>query len=288
MLHFGLEVGRCLLQDIRIFSKPDHHSGVFEETVSHLIRKGVMVVFDEFHHAGDLGMVGAVQIIRDRLHFDSNESPMVGRLVLMGSHQQRINRFFQIDAPLYGRAHRTVIVKPWTPAQVLEIAVHQGLLSRPGRLLSLWTAYGGMPKLWEEFARDGGRVHAFRNDLDDRVWLERFLADERRLLEANADRMFNHKARTLIADIVREPLLAMVRRPKRGVEFDDLAKLAPGREEEQWDELEDLERQLDFVELKEPFLGEGVEQSPWRINDSTSLFQLLVFRDLFKRKDSKA
>ncbi len=127
----------------------------YVSVVRHLLRRGVVVTIDEFQRCEDNGIIGSLPETLDLMESGEDdplkEGERWGTLIVMGSHQQRMLDIMGQDGPLYGRSELAVDLKPWSARTVLEVAAEHGLLARPGRFLTLWTAYQGMPDLWEGF-----------------------------------------------------------------------------------------------------------------------------------------
>ena len=137
---------------------------------------------------------------------------------MMGSHQQQLLRMFHSDQPLYGRATSTVRLHPWSAGTVLEMASEQGFLRHPARFLTLWSAYGGVPKHWHRFASSNrtAKLRDFTLWPDDSAWRRAFLDDERRLL-ADPEERFDNAAYVELAPQTREVLLWLARNCPRSL-----------------------------------------------------------------------
>ena len=71
----------------------------FRETLRCLIHAGAIVVLDEFHHSTGLRLVGGIKLVIDG--FYAVHAPRVtGKLVMMGSHQQKLLRMFRSTEPI--------------------------------------------------------------------------------------------------------------------------------------------------------------------------------------------
>ena len=64
----------------------------------------------------------------------------------MVSHQQQVLDMFRSTEPLHQRASMIAGLRQWRVQTVLEMAAEQGFLQRPGRFLTLWCAFGGVPR----------------------------------------------------------------------------------------------------------------------------------------------
>ncbi len=84
----------------------------FKEVLATLLKAGAVVVLDEFHLARDLGLASYVKQVIDEAGGCQGIYKNPGKLVLMGSHQQKFDGLFCPDQPLYGRTGATVHVQP--------------------------------------------------------------------------------------------------------------------------------------------------------------------------------
>ena len=259
----------------------------FTDIVGRLIEKGTVVVLDEFQHAEPLGLVSDVKLMIDRFTSSLGPRPS-GKLVLSGSHQQRIVRMFSGDQPLYGRATTAVALRQWPAETVLEMAAEQGFLSRPKRFLTLWTAYGGLPRGWERFS--SGSEYSSLRDFgapDDHAWRQAFLHTEFRQLSRQGER-FDSRMFIELPGHLREALLWMGTHPARGQRTIDFpARIAAMSERGLDADLQLLMNHTELVELHGRFLGKP-EEIEWRISDNGSLFQLKVFQEVFHPKQARA
>jgi len=153
----------------------------FADIVAHLIGKGAVVVIDEIQRGLKNGIVGKTATMLDDILGVGGTEPS-GKLVLMGSHQQEILRLVGPKGPFFQRLSPTAAPRPWKARTVLEMASEHGLLACPGRLLTLWTAYGGVPRYWRRFVRNRKRLGDFREMSDEDAWRRRFISDEAALL----------------------------------------------------------------------------------------------------------
>ena len=257
--------------------------GRFTDIVSHLIEKGVIVCLDEFHNARKASIESPLKLMID--HFVgrplSGAKRPPGKLVLTGSHQQHLLRMLESDAPLHLRTTPLLLLRQWPLSTTFEMAAEQGLLARPGRFLTLWTAYGGLPHRWERVATDPDYA-AVRDPAavpDDREWRWEFLRAEREALEGRYERV-DDKAIIELSKDLRAALIWMSRQSARGGTAGEIAAGA-GIDGKKIDRaLLDLEGHLELVRFDQPrFIGRNI----WRIADNNTLFQLNVFRDLYPR-----
>ena len=258
----------------------------FADVAGHLIDRGAVVALDEFQHADPLGLVSPIKLLIDHSTGLRGGQKPRGKLVLTGSHQQRIIRMFRDDMPLYQRVYHSVRLRQWPVRTVLEMAAEHGLLSRPGRLLTLWTAYGGIPRNWERFvtASDGARLRGLHSP-DDGAWRRAFLQDELKILDEPSE-LFDGRAYVELAPDLRKVVLRLGRGPARGMRIADLAaEFRPGGARDLGDDLLTLRQHLEMVMAVGEFFGRRESGIRWRIDDASSLFQLRVFQELFKGDD---
>ncbi|MCY4151846.1 MAG: AAA family ATPase [Aestuariivita sp.] len=166
---------------------PDGDEFEFGDLVEHLLRQGCVVALDEFQRIRSTeGTVESeFQFIIDQLRRESDRRvKSLGRLIVLGSEQQRLAEMFKHPAaPMYGRVHDMLHLKPWRFAEFREMAVEQGWDQNPGRLLTLWTCYNGLPGHWRRF---WGNDHLsdFSRILDDAEWTRKFLEMEEQFRSA--------------------------------------------------------------------------------------------------------
>jgi len=157
----------------------------FTGMVYHVLEQGHILVLDEFQRIGFDGsqhLESVFQEYIDRLG-DISAPRRAGwrpRLIVMGSEQQKLWEMFQHPtAPMFRRMYHVLHVKPWSFAEFREVVVDQGWDKNPNRLLTLWTAYNGLPGHWQRFAREP-HLRDFFQISDDGDWTCRFLAMEDR------------------------------------------------------------------------------------------------------------
>jgi len=288
----------------------------FRAVAAHLIGKGAVVSLDEFHHADKHeffgGLVSEIKQMIDGFAGVGGAHPP-GKLLLMGSHQQRMANLFACDQPLHQRMKGGLKLRQWSVRDVTGMAAEQGFLSRPGRFLTLWTAYGGVPRYWERFATDHARTDEFHAEADDEGWRRKFIETERRRLDDNAERFDAYVYASLERDL-QLVLLMIARNPRGGMTANDVAmqfrreKDRLGATAEAVDPADDLvaeavreeaesgpvtagmveselvklRRRLDLVVGSSEYLDVRTP-AKWRIHDLNSLFQLQMFPELFAR-----
>lgn len=305
----------ALLDDLAPRRPTQTENSRFTDVMAHLIGKGAVVSLDEFHHADKHefvgGLVGGLKIMIDGFQGVVNGTHPPGKLLLMGSHQQRMANLFLSDQPLHQRVELALWLRQWPVGTVLEMAAEQGLLARPGRFLTLWTAYGGVPRYWERFAANRqGQMDGFRGTADEDAWRKDFIRTERHGLSDHGER-FDARAYASVERTLRPVLLTIARSPKLGMtaeqiveRLSDRARLPDGTEKRIAEDLreqaaasmptvrsidDDMEMLCDRMELVD-CSGDHLDiLAPvrWRIQDLNSLFQLQVFPELFVGKGRK-
>jgi len=265
---------------------------IFADIVEHLIRQGAVVTIDEFHRAPALRVSSKLRKVVDGFRKGRRyQGP--GKLVLTGSHEQMMKEMFGRSREWFGRCDAGLDLKQWPPRTVLGMVAEYGLLERPDRFLTLWTAYGGMPGLWERFMTEGDRLDECLEEPDDNSWRRKFIAAEAAILSGDSDERFDAAAYVRFDPWVRDALLVMGRTPARPldaktivreiVESLDMDAASDGLTPHVLDvELGRLRLRMGTVRRVREFLAESKTRSPdrWIIDDRNALFQLNVFADL--------
>ncbi|MCY4289768.1 MAG: ATP-binding protein [Aestuariivita sp.] len=159
------------------------HNNRFSNLTAHLLQQGCVVVLDEFQNIGNTGnrnMQSQFQHLIDRLQRrgDRDFSQPHCRLILLGSEQQRFWEMLSHPrAPMYQRVDSSIHVQPWTFPEFREMARDQGWDRNPHRLLTLWTAYNGLPGHWRRFWANPA-LSDFSRIPDDTAWTREFLERE--------------------------------------------------------------------------------------------------------------
>ncbi len=286
---------------------PDPEGGAahgFVETVRHLLHRGVVVSVDEFQRCAENGIIGWLVPMVDDMKI--GEDPLRkgeswGTLVLLGSHQQRMLEIVGGTGEMCDRSRLAVNLRPWRLRTVLEMATRHGLLARPGRFLTLWSAYSGVPGHWQRFVtgHDGARLRDFLETPDDDAWRRNFLSSELRRLEDPEERFDSRSWMTLKAKLRQVVLLLGMSAPKGGLTAAEIVGRLRGHASptlvvegsdgdpkpvagEIDEALDRLRSHLELVAWSTPFLSRP-GRAKWRIQDPGSLFQLRVFPELFER-----
>ena len=268
------------------------------EILEHLPRAGINVAVDSAEYLQEDGMSGLVGQIGDmarRLRREEAAVPSLrrrGALVLSQAIVGEPGPESLLDALGPGAVGRSMLLGPWSAADLVAVARDQGWLGHPRRLALLRTVIGGRPLDWKAFAQGGrvlsGRpdkeVHdfaAFRSNRDWRLGLVRYLfknVAEFRDLNTDIAARIEHGPEILrvIEFLARneemEPDTADIRTALRNV--------AP----------EILDRRLAFMsaelglieEAPGPRGGDGEAGRVWRICDPPLRFWYDALRDAIK------
>ena len=155
----------------------------FTRMAYHILEKGHILILDEFQRIGYDGSQYLESVFQeqiDRLGDISTIRPEVWhpRLIVMGSEQQKLWEMFNHPtAPMYQQIWHSIHVKPWSFAELKEVVADQGWNKNVNRLLTLWTAYNGLPGHWERFAWER-HLSNFSQILNDEEWSRQFLKME--------------------------------------------------------------------------------------------------------------
>ena len=258
---------------------PDNFCGV----VNHLLFRNVVVCLDEFHHATQMGLEGPVKELVDRAQRIHGTHPP-GKLIVMGSHQQRFDAMFRDDQALHQRFYALAALRQWRVSTVLGMADGQGFLRNPGRFLTLWTAFGGIPRNWHEFAANdlkAAKLRDFAAWPDDGSWRRAFLDWQRLRLEESPRERFDDRSHIELAEPHREVLLWLALNAPRGATVREFpAELRrPDRNPPLRKSLEVLSSHLELVEQTGEFYGGN--EGRWSVADNNTVFQISVFPELF-------
>ena len=257
----------------------------FADIIRHLLLRNAAVCLDEFHYAEGLGLTGPIKCLIDGSG-PYGKPPRTGKLIVTGSHQQRFDEMFRDGQPLFRRFRVAVALKQWRVPTVLGMAEEQRFLRNPGRFLTLWTAFGGIPRKWEGFAHgfDSVRLRDFAAWPDDRSWRLAFLDWQHRRLEDNPEERFDYRSHIELAEPHREVLLWLARNAPRGAalrEFPAGLRRAD-RDPPLKESLEVLSCYLELMEQTREFQGGG--EGRWSVADNNTLFQISVFPEFFDMK----
>ncbi len=256
----------------------------FGEILTLLLRFGAVVVFEEFHHAGNkkLGLASEIKHVIDISRGGLGDWGRLypGKVVMMGSHQQKVLKLFQMTAPLYQRDDRALRLSQWNLSTVMEMANQQGVLSDPKRFLTLWTAYGGIPRHWNRYCTHRSYSHLY--DIKDiKEWRHAFIATELNLLKGNQEERFDTKAYIELPEVQREILLQIGQNKPKGDQLDGLNKKLYDKDTRE-KALIQLMNHLELVDMSAPFYDKGSVR--WRIVDNNTLFQISVFGEIVVQK----
>ncbi len=262
-------------------TKPEgDHFNHFKNILTTLWQQGGVVILDEFHHATKTGIAGALKDIIDIAVGSWGDwgKKYPGKLVLMGSHQQKIDDMFKATEPLHGLVDEGMTLGPWSLRTTLTVAEEHDILAEPGKFLTLWTAYGGMPRNWRRYCMDDS--HAHLHGISDRnEWRQEFLKIEHQILENGYRERFDDRAFVELQPEHRNLFLWIGERHPRGVQLREI----PGEYGNNPAKIELLRFMKDRVGLMDRNMPFGIEeQSRWRITDNNTLFQVGVFPGIWK------
>ncbi|MCY4260224.1 MAG: ATP-binding protein [Rhodobacteraceae bacterium] len=249
-----------------------------QDILTALLQAGVVVVYDEFQRGAAFGLVDAVKVVIDRADHD-HRNPPPGKIVLMGSHQQEFRDLFHAKAPLYQRTEG-IVLHPWRIRTVLQMAAEHGILANPGRFLTLWTAYGGLPRHWSRYCthQDYAHLHAMG---DEETWRRAFLAIEIERFKVPTN-SWKDKAHIELRPLDRDILLHIGRDHPLGIRqdrlHDHLVKTLPASRKKSFSgqrllrALESLRDDLALLDRSGPFMQDGWDR--WFITSNPTLFEI--------------
>ena len=258
----------------------------FAATCRHLIEHGVIVCIDEFQNADMTGIDGSLQPMIDNLRFINPPHRPSGCLIVMGSHEQRLQQMLDRTRILHKRFDNPLLVTPWPLVTIVEMAQEQKLLQNPRQFLTLWTAYGGMPHAWERYVTDP--VHARSRSLapGSPEWCMQWLATEHDILCANAQyERFDNAAYIELKPHLHDILMHMAAHPRdklRVTDFPHDMRPDTATTEQLDADLRALHKHSRLVFSYTPPLSMK-NDLVWEIADNPILFQLHVFPELFRR-----
>ena len=250
------------------------------DALQRLLAAGAVVVLDEFQNAVELGLIAWVKLIIEEFRPICGTKTS-GKLVLAGSHQQKMSRIFNDPRQaLYERDDASLRLFPLRGPEVLEMAAEQGWLDRPRRFLTAWAVFGGMPRLWKRFHSEQQMSRSRipePPDGGDREWQAAFIESEVRRLRSIERERFDNKAHITLGEDARRVALRLSLHP-RGMRTAEAGSLFPesGRQDRAArarSALETLIRRLDLAEYTgSP--GNGREKV--RLRDPRAFFEMCV------------
>ncbi len=252
----------------------------FKNILTTLWQQGVVVVLDEFHNAAGTRIPSALKDIIDIAVSSWGDwgKKYPGKLVLMGSHQQKIDDMFKSTRPLHGLVDEGMTLDPWSLRTTLTVAEDHGILAEPGKFLTLWTAYGGMPRNWRRYCMANSHAH-LHGISDMNEWRQEFLKIEHQVLENGYRERFDDRAFVELQPEHRNLFLWIGERHPRGVQLREI----PGKYGNNPAKIELLRFMRNRVGLMGKNMPFGIEeQSRWRITDNNTLFQVGVFPEIWK------
>jgi len=125
--------------------KPDSWEDFLRILFESAENKKAVVAFDEFQRFSDI-FPGFVQQMQK--YFDLNQNKSKLFLIVSGSSIGLLKKmFFEQKAPLFGRAHNTLYLKPFSIKTVLKILEGFGISSIE-KQIEFFAFFGGMPKFY--------------------------------------------------------------------------------------------------------------------------------------------
>ena len=265
----------------------------FFDQARHLVAKGGVICLDEFHN---LDVKGSQLIYYIKRIIDVNQSschnpqPNGGGIIAAGSHQQNMIRLLKDPRePLYGRflaeQHLTQLKAP----SLLEMAAGQGWLRNPGQFLTLYSAYGGVPGLWQQFHAACLLDTALQyNPTTDSLeqWQARFWHYESLRPLRNVRDSYGYKGMIELSPTADRILQVMSRKPN-GTPREEIFALGEDpsilKQGKRWGEhLEDtlyvLEERLQMINGIKHFKSWTTLPQKFRISDNDIRHQLVVKR----------
>ena len=266
--------------------EPDDH---FVAICDHLLDRGVIIVMDEFQNVDRTGIDGSLKIMIDRRRLLSAPRPTRGQLLVMGSHEQKLAAMLKKTRGLYGRFSSAIHLNPWPLSTIIDVAQTHGLLRHPHQFLTLWTAYGGMPHLWERYVTGPEHDHVRTLDPDSPEWLQAWLHAEYDILCANdQEERFDNSSYLEHNSRLHDILMHMARDPRHKFRVTDFPHEMRRDDESNAQlnmNLHDLKKSSRIVLSYERTMDTSRQKrNPvWIISDNRILFQLHVFPELFYR-----
>ena len=284
-------------------------AGTICDIIEHLVYKGYIFALDEVHNCGEHSdLPSELKMMIDRLYRKkkgvlcaTGKPPPTGHLILMGSHQQKFQKMRRGDQPLGGhRIHKTAHLRPWPMTTILNVAHEHGWDRRPRRLLTLLTAFGGLPSEWERFAEleephdhlaygwPPLTGHYASDRREDQDWHRAFVAHAEHNLRNDADRRWDNAAFIQLPEEVAE-ILCVMGMDISTVKMQSLEEIHAKMDPELvlprrqiWRVLKHFMDDLDVVGCQKMFTGPGSYKHRWYMKDNTTLFQMALAPDLFQ------
>ncbi|MCY3673706.1 MAG: ATP-binding protein [Paracoccaceae bacterium] len=252
----------------------------FMDILIAFLKLETVLVFDEFHYANDLGLVSYVKQVIDKARGrDGNwRRKWPGKIVLMGSHQQKFDALWESTAPLFQRNDGYIRLHQWKLSTVMEMAAEQGILASPGKFLTLWTAYGGMPRSWERYFTADSHAH-LHSLQDENQWRRQFLASEMDVLSDEGEH-FDAQAWIQLPEEQRDLILWLGHNEPRGVLFKELPpKFRSNQFRYETEKLSG--NRLRLLMVNGPLIPlPDKSHDKILIADQTTIFQTNVFREI--------
>ena len=242
-----------------------------------LMNQGAVVVLDEFHHAKTLKIVTDIKLVIDHFKHERSATPPPegrrGKLIITGSHQQKILDMFRDTEPLFERIKTVIPLQQWSLKTILDMAADHGFLRYPGRFLSMYTAFGGLPGAWEQFATSDPCGRLIDNWESDSAWRQAFLAERAAALEVDPVGRWDNAAYVELSDTNRR-IFHQLGESSKGVVENKIAPALKMSETTVRKSLDLLNRYLQLIEYNQSYIT--TDKDRWRICDNPARFQMLV------------
>ena len=238
--------------------------------VSTLCTAGMVVVLDEFQtcHRGRLrGLPSLLQAEVDRLQ--DQDAP--GGLLLLGSVQSEMEALLNDRrAPLFGRTTFEILLEPWGLETIFEVC-REHHAENPGRCLTLWTLFGGVPKYWRHYAELGDDIHAIN---EWQTWAQQVCEG----LFLRSDSPLREEGESLLGRELRRNYVALLRMiAERGPRtHTELREAIP--EVSLGPYLKTLVQDLRLVEKQDPIFAEHRRRGRYTVSDPFLLAWLNVIQ----------
>ena len=259
---------------VKGFSETDHPADRFHDMLVSALSTGTDVIIDEFQFCDSSWMEYAVKGAIDRMLSRERTKKIQcgsrGKPIVSGSHQQKLMEMFMLHRPLYGRPTDSFHLRQWSTGDMLEMASDQKILDHPRKLLSLYTAFSGMPGLWEQaFDEENGFQH-WHGYGDG--WQKNFIDWYRTALERNSDMKWNNAVYIELPP-ERRDILRLLASKRRGFTFKEIQERSGLAEDILYQHLWVLENHLEMIGPGGNFLEPDMTQ---RLCDATVRFQMDV------------
>ncbi len=255
-----------------------HTDRYFADQLAHLVKKGVVVCLDEFQNIENynehIDLISRVKLIQDT-NFSTRTGHTGGGIVVAGSHQQNMLKLLNnSQAPLYDRFSDGIHLKQLEIIPLLEMAVDHGWLENPLQFLAMYSAYGGIPGLWEKYKEKERKSHDLHFD-NYNNWRERFWRYESLRPFQDMREGFAYKGFVELNEIAND-ILEVISQHPNGTRISYLYDQINQPREDIDNNLNILENHLQMINGIRMHGGRNINK--YRIHDNDTRHQLLVKR----------